>query len=277
MEYRLLALDLDGTLLTDDKRITERAVSALRAAIDGGAEVIFCTGRRYRSVIPMAEQIDRAILVACNNGAAVRAFPGHSVVLKNLFPKRHFGSVAALLVQRDLSPVLHIDMFDEGIDLCCARGDSNRFHRAYVSRNSEFLSELEDLRTAPADKVIQFIVMGQLSRLEQALEAVHSSVSDGELNLHIVRNLTIPACALEILHGNAEKWQAVLTIAARKGIDREQIVAVGDDISDLTLIQNAGFGVAVDNALPEVKLAASLVVPNNNEDGAAIAIERLFL
>ena len=67
MKYKILALDLDGTLLTDDKRISPRAVSALRATIDVGAIVVFCTGRRYRTVIPMVEQM--GILRNCDREA----------------------------------------------------------------------------------------------------------------------------------------------------------------------------------------------------------------
>ncbi len=277
MKYRLLALDLDGTLLTDDKRISSRAVSALRDSIDAGAVVVFCTGRRYRTVIPMVEQIDRPILVAYNNGAAVRECPKHRVVLKNLFPKEHFVPVIDLLAGFELNPVVHVDAFDDGIDLYCSSSDANRYHRAYVSRNSEFLCEVEDLRTAPAEKIIQFIVMEPLSRLTPAYEALRELSADGSLNVHIVRNLTIPVSALEVLSAKGDKWQAVSHIAERTGIALDETVAIGDDISDCCLLRNAGVGIAVENALDEVKAAADLLVPRNNDDGAAIAIERFFL
>ena len=277
MKYKILALDLDGTLLTDDKRISPRAVSALRATIDAGAIVVFCTGRRYRTVIPMVEQIDRPILVAYNNGAAVRECPEHRVVLKNLFPKQHFVPVIDLLARFDLSPVIHVDTFDDAIDLYCSSRDTNRYHRAYVSRNAEFLCEVDDLRTAPADKIIQFIVMEPLTRLRPAHEALLELSADGSLNVHIVRNLTIPVSALEVLNFKGEKWEAISHVADSVGVAPEQTVAIGDDISDCTLLRNAGVGIAVENALEEVKEAADLLVPRNNDDGAAIAIERFFL
>lgn len=277
MKYKLLALDLDGTLLTDDKRISPRAVSALRAASDSGAMVVFCTGRRYRTVIPMVEQIDRPILVAYNNGAAVRECPEHRVVLKNLFPAERFVPVVDLLARFDLNPVIHVDEFEEGIDLYCNRNDLNRYHREYVSRNAEFVAEVEDLRTAPAEKIIQFIVMEPLSRLTPAYEALLQLSADDLLNVHIVRNLTIPVSALEVLSANGEKWHAVGLIASSNGITPDEVVAIGDDISDCLLLRNAGVGIAVENALGEVKAAADLLVPANNDDGAAIAIERFFL
>ena len=277
MKFKLLALDLDGTLLTDDKKISSRAISALRTAVDAGAIVVFCTGRRYRTVISMVEQIGRSIPVAYNNGAAVRNCPQHNIVLKNLFPTQHFVPVVELLSRFGLDPVLHVDCFEDGIDLYCARRDTNRFHRAYVSRNAAFLLELDDLREAPADKIIQFIVMESLERLTPAYEALRKLAASGELNVHVVRNLTIGASALEVLNPLGEKWQAVWHIAKSRGIARGEIVAIGDDISDCGLLRNAGLGIAVENALQEVKDSADLLVPRNNDDGAAIAIERFFL
>nr|HDM59658.1 HAD-IIB family hydrolase [Bacillota bacterium] len=277
MKFRLLALDLDGTLLTDDKKISPRAISALRAAADAGVTVVFCTGRRYRTVIPMVQQVGRPIPVAYNNGAAVRNCPQHDIVFKNLFPTQHFLPVIDLLESFGLKPVLHVDRFEDGIDLCCARSDTNHFHRAYVSRNAEFLVELDDLRESPADKIIQFIVMERLARLTPAYEALGKFATTDELNVHIVRNLTIGASALEVLSPLGEKWQAVWHIAKSRGIGRDEIVAIGDDISDCGLLRNAGLGIAVENALQEVKDSADLLVPRNNDDGAAIAIERFFL
>jgi len=277
LKHKLLALDLDGTLLTDDKRISSRAITAIRAAIDAGVIVVFCTGRRYRTVIPIVTEMRRPILVAYNNGAAVRECPSHRLMQKTLFPSEHFASIVELLASFDLSPVLHVDSFDDGVDLYCSKSDTNRFHRQYVSRNFEFLREFDDLRFAPSDRIIQFIIMDQLAILSSVQKALSDGRNGWGLNVHIVRNLTIPASALEILNSQASKWHAIAEIADDIGISDDEIVAMGDDISDLGMIENAGVGIAVENALPEVKDAADEIVPSNNSDGVAIAIERYFL
>jgi len=277
MPTKLLAIDLDRTLLSEERTISPRAAAALQKAADRGVQIVFCTGRRYRSTLPFVRQVSRTVLVAYNNGAVVRVSADHKVVIKNLFPQELFTPVLRLLSDFGLLPVIHIDMFEEGIDLYFKADDPNPFHRAYVERNRDFLRVVSDFTEVPAGKVIQLIVIERLDRLGPVKQAAEALEGAGELNIHIVKNFGMPAGCLEVLGKRGSKWDAVIQVARGLGLEAKDIVAVGDDISDVALVANAGIGVAVENAVEEVKEVADFIVPSNAQDGAAFAIERFVL
>lgn len=276
MPIRLLALDLDGTALDAHGGLTRAVCGAVAAVQRRGIRVVLCTGRRFRTALPMARSLDLSGPIVVNNGVLVKAIESGATLYHDYLPSDVYAE--ALELMRELTPPLvYVDAYHEKRDWLTERVDAaHPFQREYLADNTDFYSVVDDLGKAQPDEVIMMSAMAD----EASLDALRARVDEllGErVHTHSLMNKNYRGQILELLSPSSGKWPALERLATDAGIASQEIAAVGDDWNDVEMIRRAGLGIAMGNAVETAKEAAALVVRSNAEGGVVEALERVLL
>jgi Cof subfamily protein (haloacid dehalogenase superfamily) len=269
MGFRAIATDLDGTLLREDKSVSDRTRSAIHAAEDAGILVVIATGRPPRWIPPVVDQLGDRGLVVCANGASVYDPARHELVdLVELEPDVARGlvdDIEAAFPQGLLGVEQGFDFaVDEAIE---RRQDDLRLMNSW---------QLPGMRVGPIREyldrpVTKLIVQLPAPAPAGTAAAMQDVVGDRALVTH-----STSEAFLELSHPAVHKASAVERLLVDAGIAAADVVAFGDMPNDIELIRWAGHGVAVANAHPALREAADEVTASNDDDGVAIVVERLL-
>jgi Cof subfamily protein (haloacid dehalogenase superfamily) len=275
MAIRLLALDLDGTALDPYGDLTASAHDAVASVRRRGLRVVLCTGRRYRTALPMARALELDGPLVVNNGVLVKDSGTGDTLQHDFLPPDVFEEVLDLL--REIGPPLvYVDRYHEGTDIVTERvSDAHPFQQEYLADNSEFCQVVDDLSVERPREVIMLSAMAEGSQLDPLRQRAAAALG-GRVYTHSIMNKNYRGHILEFLSPTSGKWPALRALSASLGIAPEEIAAVGDDANDAEMIGSVGLGIAMGNALESVKQAADLVVRSNAEGGVAEAIERVL-
>lgn len=276
MPYQLLALDVDGTVLDPEGHIrpaVKRAVAAVQAR---GLRVMLCTGRRFRTALPVAQSLGLTHPLIVHNGALIKT-PDAAQTLYHCYLSPEVYQTSLDLLSQVGSPMLYIDAFHDGIDIITASSDrTHPFQHAYLQDAQPHCQLVTDVSDLPLQGVVMMSIMAEESRLQ----AFHSDVQatlGSQAHVNVLANKSYQGSILEILHPSVSKWQALYQFASQQGIAASQIVAIGDDANDLEMIRDAGLGIAMGNAIDAVKAVADYVTLSNAEEGLAHALEHVVL
>lgn len=249
----ILALDLDDTLLRTDKTIGERTRQALRRWLAAGHEVIVATGRPPRwvhSVLP--PELHSAPRVVYNGAQVI---VGDTVVYRNEIAPADVRTVVEWTL--GCCPDWHVGLEIE---------DELYLNRPSPKGGTYTVADLLSLCERPAAKII-FLFGEQREDLAPLLGALPATT----------RALITPKFSMVQLCGSTtSKADAIAHLLAQRGLSFASVAAIGDDVNDVEMLRCAGIGIAVDNALDEVKTAADWVTAAADDDGVAAAIERLL-
>lgn len=263
--YRLVALDLDGTLLRSDRTVSPRTRSALSAARASGVDLVLATARSPRGVLPIAEDLALGGLAICANGATVFDLDARTIVHHRPLP----GRTAHRLV-RELRAAVPGIVFGWELEL---RFGSEPAYEAlrqptWWPRPEGAFPPCDPLEwEAPMTKLIGRVPNGDLAA---AFEVARALVGE-----EAVATLAGEAF-LELVAPGVGKEAALAGIAAERGIAADAVVAFGDHLTDVGMLTWAGLGIAVANAHPTALDAADELTGSNDDDGVAIALERLL-
>jgi hypothetical protein len=275
MSVELLALDIDGTLLDPYGALPDAARRAVREARDAGLTIVLCTGRRYRTALPILRELDLEGMVVVNNGAVVKDVASAATLHHSYFPQQLYAEAFALMSEAG-SPLVYIDAYEEGFDMLVdASAETHPFQSGYLDDHAEHCRFVDGLAEAPRAEVVMLSHMADEATLLPLRERVTQHFGDA-LHSHLIWNKNYQGLILELLAANSGKWQAVEHVAHARGIDPSRIAAVGDDRNDAELVRRAGFGIAMGNAVDEVKRGADLVVRSNAEGGVVEAIHAVL-
>ncbi|MET9112815.1 HAD hydrolase family protein [Streptomyces longwoodensis] len=268
---RLIATDLDGTLLRDDKTVSPRTVAALAAAEQAGIDVFFVTGRPARWMDVVSEHVHGHGLAICGNGAAVvdlHGGPGaHRFVKVRELPRQNALDAVGLL--RDAAP-----------GTVYAVEQTYGFHQEpdYPKLHMETPDDLapaEELLApdgvASREPILKILAYHPALDPDAFLTVARLSVGD---RANVTRSS--PSALLELSGPEVSKASTLALCCAERGISHEEVVAFGDMPNDLEMLTWAGRSYAMGNAHPDVLAAASGRTAANNEDGVALVIEQLL-
>jgi hydroxymethylpyrimidine pyrophosphatase-like HAD family hydrolase len=271
---RLLVLDVDGTLTDSRHEVPATTRNAVRRVREAGVRVMLATGRRYRDTLPVAETLGIDAPIVTASGALVKQPPAHVTLHRAAFAPGVLADVVTRIVAAGHEPILYTDSFDRGYDFHCrslADADTTAGARGlgeYLGRNRHLADVRADLHAAPPADAFAGFAMG--SRAEMlALEAALVAAHPGRLAVHVIRSPRYRDWLCEIAPAGVTKWSGTRAVAAAWGIEAAEICAVGDDVNDLPMIRAAGLGVAMGNAVAEVRAAAARVVGGHEEGGIA--------
>ncbi len=271
MRYRLLALDVDGTLL-DPAGILRPAVrDAVLAVQHRGLQVVLCTGRRFRTARPLAQALQLTGPIVVHNGALVKDLASGQTLHHQYVAEEVYHQALALL--RGLSPPMaYVDTVHGHIDIVTERLErAHPFQRIYLAENRAHCCVVADMAQPLPYGVFLMGIMADGPSLQALYPHVAETLGARAL-VHYLTNKNYPGSILEVLPAGVSKWQALHQLAQHAGIPPEAIVAVGDDRNDIEMIRHAGLGIAMGNAPDVVQAAADVVTSSNAEDGLVDAL-----
>lgn len=275
MRYRMLALDLDGTVLDPEGDLREGVREAVAAAAGRGLQVVLCTGRRFRTALPMARRLDLSGSIIVNNGVLVKDV-GSGETLHHRYLRPELQAEVLALLRDTGPPMVYVDTYHERIDLLTERpSEAHEFQREYLDDNTEFCRIVDDLGAVRRRDVILMSMMADETTLG-ALRERGERVFGNRVRMHSLLNKNYRGQILEFLSPDSGKWSALQTIAAEANIDASEIAAIGDDANDVEMLSRVGLGIAMGNAVESVKAVANHVARSNAEDGAIEAIDRIL-
>lgn len=267
--FRLVALDMDGTLLTDDLELTEHTSACIRAASARGVRFVLATGRPYCSARPYALRLGMDLPMICYNGALVREAASPTALVNRPMASGVASEMAAFFQDAGL----YFKVYAEDILHVCAPTDETRyFSRVYGVPTREVGDLAEALATgavvAPSMMVVRAPREEDVPVLREELLMRWAGWIDA---------FCPTRHGLDIVSAGTSKGEALKRLAAAWGIEAAAVMAVGNGGNDLDMLMWAGLGVAVANASEELLSRADRVVPDNNHEGVAEAIERFIL
>lgn len=261
MGYKLIAADLDRTLLRSDGTISDFTRDTVRRCMEAGVGFTFATGRMYCSALPFAQRLQLQLPLITYQGALLKGLDGQVMHALHL-PQELAGQLEEILRKSGM----HYNIY----------ADENMYFSTF---GQQFLDYARHIGVKPLAAprglgdlaVTQFGVFDEpepIRELQQQIterfgDEVHTVVTNGRF--------------LEICHPLAKKSYGVDQLARHLGIGPQEVVAVGDNSNDLDMLRYAGLGVAVENAVPEAKAAADRLTASNDEDGVAKLIAELVL
>jgi Cof subfamily protein (haloacid dehalogenase superfamily) len=274
--YRLLVIDIDGTLVNAHEELSPATREALARAGRAGIQVVLATGRRYSRTLHLVEPLGIDVPLVTASGALVKDPRDHRTLFRAEFPRPVLLELLAAICQCGYDPLVLTDTYHEGFDFYMARTEiENPELEEYLRLNPGCGRVLPDLVSDPPEGVFAAFTMGTREQMADLDEALHRRMP-GRLHTHVLRSPRYIGFMCEMAPAGVTKWSAVQRLAAGWGIGVEEICAVGDDVNDIPMIRAAGLGVAMGNALPEVKAAADRIAPSLDDNGLVAVVKWLL-
>ncbi|GIP27641.1 putative phosphatase YxeH [Paenibacillus sp. J23TS9] len=265
MKYKLIALDVDGTLLNDNHELSEQTKKTIQEVSRSGAEIVLCTGRGPQNSIPFMEEIGLTGYVISHNGAVTV-----DVVTKEVVHQYAMNTQAMLP---------YMDYFREQR----VHFDVNTAFNMYVDSVDGMAVEVRSMyenflmlpvNLPPIQEFSEPIVKVTAFDHADVLDKVHEEIGKWTPEFNILRS---GEYFVDLMHPDASKGNALKQLAKRRGVQSEEVLAIGNYFNDITMLTFAGLGIAMDNSPLEVKAAANEVTASNNEDGVHAALLKYCL
>ncbi|ERI89913.1 Cof-like hydrolase [Clostridiales bacterium oral taxon 876 str. F0540] len=271
--YKLLCTDMDGTLLNSEGKISEKNLKYIKMAHDKGVKVTICTGRIYTSASYFADLIGVQVPVIAANGAYIREKDRDEVIYKSVLGYENCKKVLKVLKKYEINPHFNSPsvIFTGKISHASANYEKankilpkdKQIDIRVVENWEEIFIQYEDdiLKCICIDDDIKKLFKAKEELLQQeGLEVVSSNYNN-----------------FEVMCKGVSKGKAVEILAGYYNIKKEDIICIGDNENDISMIKYAGLGVAMENGESFVKNAADYITKSNNEDGVAKVIEKFII
>ena len=265
--YKIIALDMDGTLLDDDKKITEENKKALMRAKDKGVKVVLSSGRPKDGLIKFLNELelmqDNEYVLSYNGCLVQEAKSGkilHEVGLKGT--DLHY----MYTLSREFNVNIHA--FSEKHGLITPK--MSKYTEVEASLNGIEATIIDFFDIPEDENIIKIMLVDEEEILDAAINRLPKEAYD---KYNIVKSTPY---FLEIINKNGNKGEGLKALANHLGVKREEVMAFGDASNDREMIEYAGLGVAMENAMEEVKKVADYITCNNNESGVAKVINKFI-
>jgi Cof subfamily protein (haloacid dehalogenase superfamily) len=283
VSIQLIAIDIDGTLLPSaGPRISPRNCAALQAAEAAGIEIVIATGRRQAYAMPLVAQVglsEDSVMIS-SNGAVVRGFDG-TLLDRRFLPVETARALSGLLRGYGTT----VFTFDREGTGALVIEDMHQLHARidrWVEANRPYLLEVHPIERAfdGGEEPIQGMVCGTVAQMIEAEKQLLLSDVAELIAMHrteyAARNLSI----LDLLPPGCSKGAALHSLAGIRGLKRDQIMAIGDNLNDLEMLEYAGRAVVMGNASDEILALARQrgweITASNDDDGVALAVEEVL-
>lgn len=269
MSYKLIALDLDDTLLTTQKTITDKNKKMIQKALSQNIKVVLCSGRTHNAVIGYAKElgIDGSSQYMITNGGAIIERLDGEIVFQRMMSNDFYREFVKFIKENDL----HYNVVDDHGNTytsSCEHFDKYTIMQAYENDNGLYVREPDDL---PKDfEITKAIINGDEQQLDEITPLVNKKFAE---NYFVVRT---GVGFLEIFPKDINKGNAIKVLAQKLNLNLEEIMAMGDRDNDIPMLKIVGKGIAMENAMPKVKESADFVTSDNNHSGVGVAIEKFI-
>ncbi len=276
LRYQLLAIDVDGTLVNSSDELTPGTRTALRRAIAAGVHVVLATGRRYSHALHLVEPLGINAPLVTASGALVKDAADHRTLFLTEFDRDVLCELLSRLDRAGHDALLNADTFTDDFDFFQPpHHRENRYLAEYLALNPGRGRHWPTFFTDPPPGVFAGFAIGCQAEMLDLERNLHATMP-GRVNTHVLRSPKYRGFMCELAPAGVTKWSAIHRLASDLGIAVEAVCAVGDDVNDIPMIRAAGLGVAMGNALPEVKAAADRIAPGHDDDGLVDVVDWLF-
>ncbi|MDK6371100.1 Cof-type HAD-IIB family hydrolase [Aerococcus urinae] len=267
---KILAIDLDGTLLDSNEDISKENINAVHYAIKKGVNVILCTGRPYSMAKYCAKKLniqnDKTIIIT-NNGSMIQYLKDASIVLRNGLDKTDVMYWKEKCAKVDI-PITLVDS-----NYCYEPLEYvSQYESQYSKRSSTRELKMIEFENISSNEIFDKIVICTEQELLD-LKTTQLVNNNDTKNYYIVRSEPV---LLEILNNKANKWNALKYIANQAGVHDYEIMSIGDQMNDYEMIKHSNVGIAMGNAVNDLKIIADYVTDTNINDGVAKAIYKFI-
>lgn len=264
--YKLIAIDMDGTLLKDNKTISDENIKAVKSASQNGVKVALATGRPIKGIEKYLRQLD---LISDSNYAV--AFNG--AVVENT--KNHKVISEILLSPDDIKYIHKLSMtINVNIQIALKESSITPVRNKYSeldARLNNITLYIDNLENMSEDEhILKAMFMDDDCKLSHGIPKLPNDIYE---KYTVVRS---EPWILEFMNKSANKGEGVKTLAEKFKIDRSEVICIGDSFNDIHMIKYAGLGVAMGNALPEIKEHSDYITKTNEENGVAHIIDKFI-
>jgi Cof subfamily protein (haloacid dehalogenase superfamily) len=276
MPVRLIALDIDGTLLDSQWKLPEANRNAIAEATRRGIEVALVTGRRYDFAMPIARKIDAPLTMIVSNGALIRTQDGETH-LRHLLPRDTAARVLEITKPwRDGAGVVFDRPREKQVILEVLETD-DPIRSAYYTRNKEFLAQAVPLESCLTEDPLQVMFSGKVAPMREAEAVLRAEQTTGNFGIASTVYESSDFAMIDVIHPHCSKGFALKEWATLRGLAREEVMAIGDNHNDMEMLSFAGIPVVMGNCVPELRHFGWHETCSNDENGVAAAIEQFAL
>ena len=289
--YKLVAIDLDGTLLNSYGEVSNKNRNTIKKAIEKNVEVVLTSGRPIMSVKNLANELGCNNYMICGNGAITYDIQNEEIIYNRFLEKSKVLQIIKICEENSI----YYNVYTEKTILTknlnynilfynqenANKPEDKKTRITVVEDIYDYVLEKEDenyLKITICDnsKVIFSSIIRKLRMIKDidVLDVAHMSrkmIKDGTEKVLMEYYYT------EITNTNVDKWQAIKDLIEKLQIKKEEVIAIGDNINDAEMVKNAGLGIMMQNSTPYIKEMADVVVSDNDNDGVAEAIEKYIL
>jgi hypothetical protein len=274
-QIRLLALDIDGTLLNPQFQISAEDLLALRKTRAAGVEVVLVTGRRHAFAMPIAKELDFDLCLISSNGAVTRSLTGETFH-RDLMPRELCRELVGAMQEFRGNTVLTFDQEAKGAIVLEHLDDLNASIRRWLEKNMAYIEFVIPIENALTSDPVQSMFCGSMERMSQALRALEASGIDSRVTVLRTEYPDRDLSMIDVLNTGCSKGHALERWAAHRGFAREQVMAIGDNHNDVEMLEFAGHPVIMGNACEELRSRGWSVTLSNGECGVAAALAEIL-
>jgi Cof subfamily protein (haloacid dehalogenase superfamily) len=271
--YKLVAIDLDGTLLNTDKEISDRNKKVLSMAMEKGVKIVICSGRVYSGARVYAKEINsRNPIIACNGAVICENFDGKVIYSESLDTEE---CLKVLDICKKYSIYYHVyagnTMLTEELGHTSLKYfEKNKMLPPEEKVSIEIVTDMADKIKSIPGQVLKFAVVNDDPELLKKIRNEMEQIPKVDVMSSNFDNF-------EVMNKGVNKGEALKKISELLKIPASEIIAIGDNENDISMLNYAGLGIAMENGDDCAKKAAQYVTASNNQDGVAQAIEKFIL
>ena len=269
---RLLATDIDGTLLNPQFKVSDGDLTALRRAHASGIEVVLVTGRRHTFALPIAKQLGFDLWLISSNGAVTRSLAGETFHC-DMMPAATCRRLVGAMQEFRGNTVLTFDTEVKGAIVIELLDEIGASIRRWLEKNMEYIEFVVPIERALVRDPVQAMFCGTMARMNLALQALASAGMDGSVTVLRTEYPERDLSMIDVLNTGCSKGHALERWATHRGYKREEVMAVGDNHNDVEMLEFAGHPVIMGNACEELRSRGWTVTLGNDACGIAAALE----
>jgi Cof subfamily protein (haloacid dehalogenase superfamily) len=272
---RLLATDIDGTLLNPQFQVSEGDLAALRRAHDAGVEIVLVTGRRHSFALPIAKLLGFDLWLISSNGAVTRALSGETFH-RDLMPAKTCLQLCQAMQEFRGNTVLTFDKEVKGAIVLERLDEIGASIRRWIEKNIEFIEFVVPIEASLTTDPVQCMFCGTMARMNVALRALESAGLEDKVTVLRTEYPARDLSMIDVLNAGCSKGHALQRWATYRGYHRDEVMAVGDNHNDVEMLEFAGHPVIMGNACEELRARGWRVTLGNEACGVAAALEEVI-
>ncbi len=272
---RLLAIDIDGTILNPEFAISHADMAAIRRAHDEEIEVVLVTGRRHTFALPIAQQFGFDVWLISSNGAVTRSLAGETFH-RDLLPAETCRKLCTAMKEFRGNTVLTFDTESKGAIVLEHMGELTSVIQRWLEKNLQYIDFVIPIEQSLTKDPVQAMFCGSMARMQQVLAGLATSGLEKEITTLRTEYPARDLCMVDVLNTECSKGHALERWANHRGIPREQVMAIGDNYNDVEMLAFAGRPFIMGNAPAELRSRGWTVTLANDQNGVAAAIEQVL-